>query len=64
MVEGIACYAQYTSRKLIIPCKADDSSLFIGEPDEIYKKAPSIVIQFEVIFFFVMRSKLKETLYY
>ena len=42
MEEGIVFYTLYTSRVLIIPCKADDSCLFIGLPDEIYKKAPSI----------------------
>ena len=42
MVEGIAFYALYKSRVLIIPCKANDSCLFIGLPDEIYKKAPGI----------------------
>ena len=36
MVKDIAFYALYKSRVLIIPCKADDSSLFIGVPDEIY----------------------------
>ena len=46
MVEGIAFYDLYTSRELIMPCKADDSCLFIGLPDEIYIKAPGIVIQF------------------
>ena len=46
MVEGIAFYALYKLRLLIIPCKADDYCLFIGLPDEIYKKAPGIVIQF------------------
>ena len=35
MVEGIAFYALYKSRVLIIPCKADDFCLFIGLPDEI-----------------------------
>ena len=38
MVEGIAFYTLYKSKVLIIPCKADDSWLFIGLPDEIYKK--------------------------
>ena len=46
MVEGIVFYALYKSRVLIIPCKAQDSCLFIGLPDEIYKKALGIVIQF------------------
>ena len=46
MVEGIAFYALYKSRVMIIPCKADESCLFIGLPDEIYRKAPGIVIQF------------------
>ena len=32
MVEGIAFYALYKSRVLIIPCKADDFCLFIGLP--------------------------------
>ena len=35
MVQGIAFYALYKSRVLIIPCKADDFCLFIGLPDEI-----------------------------
>ena len=34
-VEGIACYALYKSRVLIIPSKADDLCFFIGLPDEI-----------------------------
>ena len=38
MVKGIAFYALYKSRVLIIPCKADDSCLFIQLPDEIHKK--------------------------
>ena len=42
MVEGIAFYALYKSRVLIIPCKADDSCLFIGLPDQIYKKVPGL----------------------
>ena len=46
MVEGIAFYALYKSRVLIISCKADDSCLFLGLQDEIYKNAPGIVIQF------------------
>ena len=46
MVEGITFYALYKSRVLIIPCKANDSCLFIALPDEIYKKAPDIIIQF------------------
>ena len=35
MVEGIAFYALYKSRVLMISCKADDFCLFIGLPDEI-----------------------------
>ena len=46
MVEDIAFYALYKSRVLIVACKADDSCLFIRLPDDIYKKAPGIVIQF------------------
>ena len=39
MVEGIAFYALYKSRVLIIPHEADDFCLFItGLPDEIKKK--------------------------
>ena len=45
VVEGIAFYALYKSRVLIIPCKADDFYLFIRLPDEIIKKAPDMVIQ-------------------
>ena len=35
MVEGIAFYALYKSRVLLIPCKADYVCLFIGLPDVI-----------------------------
>ena len=31
MVEGIAFYALHKSRVLLIPCKADDFCLFIGD---------------------------------
>ena len=48
MVEGVAFYALYKSRVLIIHCKADDFCLFIGLPDEIEKKSPGIVIQFKI----------------
>ena len=48
MVEGIAFYALYKLRVLIIPCKADDFCLFIGLPDEISKKSPGIVIPFRI----------------
>ena len=48
MVEGIAFNALYKSRVLIKPFKADDSCLFIGLPDEIYKKPSGIVIQFRI----------------
>ena len=51
MVEGIAFYALYKSRVLIIPCKADDSCLFIGLPDEFEKTSPGIVVQFKIKFF-------------
>ena len=46
MVEGIAFCALHKSRVLIIHYKAGDSCLFIEFSDEIYKKAPGIVIQF------------------
>ena len=46
MMEDIVFYALYKSRVLIMPCKVDDSCLFIGLPDEIYKKAEGIVMQF------------------
>ena len=48
MVEGIAFYALYKSRVLIILCKVDDFCLFIGLPDEVKKKSPGIVIQFRI----------------
>ena len=64
MVEIIAFYALYKSRVLIIPCKADDSSLFIELLDEIYKKAPLSLSNFEVKFFTVLWSSLRETLHY
>ena len=38
MVEDIAVYSLYKTRKLIIPCKADGFCLFIALPDEIKKK--------------------------
>ena len=38
MVKGIAFYALYKSRMLIIPCKADDFCLFIVQPDENLNK--------------------------
>ena len=50
MVEGIAFYALNKSIVLIIPCKADDFCLFIGIPDEIWKKSPGMVIQFRIKF--------------
>ena len=37
MVEGIAFYALYKLRVLIISFKANDFGLFIGLPDEILK---------------------------
>ena len=43
MVEVIAFYALYKSRVLIMPCKANDVCLFIGIPDEIWKKLTGIV---------------------
>ena len=46
MVEGNAFYASHESTMLVILCKADDFCLLIGLPDEIYKKAPDMVIQF------------------
>ena len=36
MVEGIAFYALYKSRGLIITCKADDFCLFIGLPKNVH----------------------------
>ena len=48
MVKGIAFYALYKSRVLIIPCKADDFCLFIELPDEIYKMASGSVINFSL----------------
>ena len=55
MVEGIAFYALYKSRVLIlIPCKADDLCLFIGLPDEIKKSHLVSLTNFEVNFFIVL----------
>ena len=49
MVEGIAFYAMYESRVLIIPCKANDLVYYyIGLPDESEEKSPGIVIQFRI----------------
>ena len=39
MVEGIALYALFKSRVLIIPCKADDFCLFIGLRDKFLNVA-------------------------
>ena len=65
MVEGIAFYALYKSRVLIIPCEGEDSCLFIGLPYEIYTKARRLSLSnFEVNFFIVLQSNLKETLHY
>ena len=44
IVEGIAYYALYKSRVIIIPSKVDDFCLITGLPDEIYKKSPGTVI--------------------
>ena len=63
MVEGIAFYALYKSTVLIIPCKADNSCLLIGLPDEIYKKSVALS-KLEVKFFIILCSNLKETLPY
>ena len=51
VVEGLIFFALHKSGVLIRLCKADDSCLFIGLPDEIYKRAPGIVIQFWSSFF-------------
>ena len=48
MVKGIAFYALYKLRVLIIPCKADDFRLFIELPDEIYKMATGSVIKYRI----------------
>ena len=62
MVEGIAFYALFESRVLIILCKADVFCLFIELPDEIKKRWTGIVIQFN--FFIVLWSNVKETRHY
>ena len=64
MVKGIKFYALYKSRVLMIACKADDSCLFIGLPDEIYEMARGIFIQFKVNFFIVLWSNLQQILHY
>ena len=51
MMKGIAFYALYKSRVLIIPYKADDSCLFIELPDEIYKKR---LVNLEFNFFIIL----------
>ena len=55
MVEGIAFYAQYQSRVLIISCKEDDFCLFIGPPDAIVIKVawyryPVLKLIFFIVF--------------
>ena len=63
MVEGIAFYALYKSRVLLIPCKADDFCLFIELPDEIKKVAwYHSLSNLEYNFLIVLWSNLKETL--
>ena len=61
MVKRIAFCALYKSRVLIIPCKAHDFCLFIALPDEILKKSPVPLSNYEVNFFIVLWSNLKET---
>ena len=51
MVEGIAFYALYKSRVLIMPCKADDFCLFIRLPDEIKKSRLVLLSNLELKFF-------------
>ena len=64
MVEGIPFYTLYKSRVLIIPCKADDFCLFIRVTDEIKKSRLVSLSNFEVNFFIVSWSNLKEALLY
>ena len=64
MVEGIAFYNLYKSRVLIIPCKVDDFCLFMGLTDEIEKGGLVSLFNFEVNFFIVLWSNLKEALHY
>ena len=64
MVNGIAFYALYKSRVLIIPCKTDNFCLFIGLPDEIYKFLLVLLSNLEYNFFIVLWSNLKKTLYH
>ena len=54
MVEGIAFYALYKSRVLIITYKADDFCLFIGLPNKIAKKSRLVSFSnFELNFFII-----------
>ena len=52
------------NRVLIIPCKADGFSLFIGLPDEIKKSRLVFLSNLEFSFFIVLWSNLKQTLHY
>ena len=65
MVEGIAFYVLYNLRVLIIPCKANDFSLFIGLPEENLKKSHQVSLSnLEFNFFIVLWSNLKGILHY
>ena len=64
MVEGIAFYALYKSKVLIIACEADDCSLFIKLPDEILKCRLVLLSNLEFNFFIVYWSNLQETLHH
>ena len=56
MVEGIAFYALYKSRVLVIPCK-DDFCLFMMK----FKKSPLVSLSnLEFNFFIVLCSNLKK----
>ena len=61
MVVGIAFYALYKSRVLLIPCKADDLFIYRGTRWNLKKVALS---NLELNFFIVLWSNLKETLHY
>ena len=65
IVKGIAFYGLYKSRVLVIPCKADHFCLFIGLPDDEFKKSRLVSLSnLEFNFFIVLWSNLKETLHY
>ena len=64
MVKGIAFYALYKSRVLIIPCKADDFVYLQSYQTKFKKNLLVLLSNLEFNFFIVLWSNLNETLHY